>query len=116
MRIRPIDCRTSEKYFPYFIDNTLSEEETESFLEHIRTCPRCRSELETDFMIVEGVRLLDAEEEDFDLVGTMETAVRRAYQYLRIARVRTIAAASVNTLVFLCLIGTLLLELRILLF
>ena len=113
MRRPKLNCRTAEMLFPQFIDNTLSDEETEAFLEHIRVCPRCRSELETEFMIVEGVRLLDTDSEDFDLRGTMTQAVRRAYQHMRGVRVRTIAAASVNTLVLLALAGTLLLELRI---
>ena len=44
----------------------------------------------------------------------MDRAIRSAYQRLRTARGWKIVLYSVNTLVFLSVIGTLLLELRIL--
>ena len=49
-----------------------------------------------------------------DLNVQANTAIRSAYQRLRTARGWKIVLYSVNTLVFLSVIGTLLLELRIL--
>ena len=109
-----MDCYTAEQKITGFIQNELDDAETEAFLNHIRSCESCRSELETNYFIVEGLRMLDTDSDDFDVKGTMDRAIRSAYQRLRTARGWKIVLYSVNTLVFLSVIGTLLLELRIL--
>ena len=109
-----MDCYTAEQKITGFIQNELDDSETEAFLNHIRSCESCRSELETNYFIVEGLRMLDTDSDDFDVKGTMDRAIRSAYQRLRTARGWRIVLYSVNTLVFLSVISTLLLELRIL--
>ena len=109
-----MDCYTAEQKITGFIQNELDDDETEAFLTHIRGCESCRRELETNYFIVEGLRMLDTDSDDFDVKGTMDRAIRSAYQRLRTARGWKIVLYSVNTLVFLSVIGTLLLELRIL--
>ena len=109
-----MDCYTAEQKITGFIQNELDDAETEAFLTHIRGCESCRSELETNYFIVEGLRMLDTDSDDFDVKGTMDRAIRSAYQRLRTARGWRIVLYSVNTLVFLSVISTLLLELRIL--
>ena len=101
-----MDCYTAEQKITGFIQNELDDAETEAFLNHIRSCESCRS--------VEGLRMLDTDSDDFDVKGTMDRAIRSAYQRLRTARGWRIVLYSVNTLVFLSVISTLLLELRIL--
>ena len=109
-----MDCYTAEQKITGFIQNELDDDETEAFLTHIRGCESCRRELETNYFIVEGLRMLDTDSDDFDVKGTMDRAIRSAYQRLRTARGWKIVLYSVNTLVFLSVISTLLLELRIL--
>ena len=109
-----MDCYTAEQKITGFIQNELDDDETEAFLTHIRGCESCRRELETNYFIVEGLRMLDTDSDDFDVKGTMDRAIRSAYQRLRTARGWRIVLYSVNTLVFLSVISTLLLELRIL--
>ena len=108
-----MNCRIAEREITRFIQDELTEEETEEFLSHIRSCRACRHELETNYFIVEGLRLLDSGSEDFDVRGTMERAIRSAYQRLRRALIRKIAAYAVSTLVTLSAFVTLLLELRV---
>ena len=109
-----MDCYTAEQKITGFIQNELDDDETEAFLTHIRGCESCRRELETNYFIVEGLRMLDTDSDDFDVKGTMDRAIRSAYQRLRTARGWKIVLYSVNTLVFLSVISTLLLELRVL--
>ena len=109
-----MDCYTAEQKITGFIQNELDDDETEAFLTHIRGCESCRRELETNYFIVEGLRMLDTDSDDCDVKGTMDRAIRSAYQRLRTARGWRIVLYSVNTLVFLSVISTLLLELRIL--
>lgn len=108
-----MDCRTAEWEITRFIQNELSDEEEEDFLAHIRDCALCRHELETNYFIVEGLRLLDSDSDDFDVQGTMEQAIRAAYQRLRWGRGRKIAEYAVSTMVAMSVIVILLLELRI---
>ncbi|MBQ7535987.1 MAG: zf-HC2 domain-containing protein [Stomatobaculum sp.] len=108
-----MDCYTAEQKITGFIQNELDDAETEAFLSHIRGCESCRRELETHYFIVEGLRMLDTDSDDFDVKGTMERAIRSAYQHLRVARGWSIVRYSVNTLIFLSVLCTLLLELRI---
>ena len=109
-----MDCYTAEQKITGFIQDELDDEETKAFLKHIRGCENCRRELETNFFIVEGLRMLEMDTDDFDVKGTMDRAIRGAYQHLRAARAWKIVRYSVNTLIFMSVVVTLLLELRIL--
>lgn len=46
-----------------FIDNKLSIEQLEEFMEHIRSCPDCMEELEVHYILLTGMRRLDADKE-----------------------------------------------------
>lgn len=109
-----MDCRTAEAMITPYIQHELSDEDLEAFLNHIHSCPSCRSELEMDAVIVEGLRMLDSGSDNFDLKDALDRQIRASYQHLRAARTRKIVIYSINTLVFLSVVGTLLLELRIL--
>ena len=109
-----MDCYTAEQNITAFIQNELGDAEMEAFLSHIRGCENCRRELETNYFIVEGLRMLATDSDDFDVKGTMDRAIRSAYQHLRVARSWSIVRCSANTLIFLSVLCTLLLELRIL--
>lgn len=109
-----MECREAEKQITYFIQNELSDDDTEAFLNHIRSCDSCRQEMETNYFIVEGLRMLNSGSEEFDVRGTMERAVRQAYQRLRRKRLCLIVRDSVQTLVVLSVLVTVLLECRML--
>lgn len=109
-----MDCREAEKQITYFIQDELPDEETKEFLEHIRSCGTCRHELETNCFIVEGLRVLDSGGEEFDVSGTMERAIRRAYQRLRRRRLFATVGYAVDTLIAISVVVTALLECRIL--
>ncbi len=109
-----MECREAEKQITYFIQNELSDDDTEAFLNHIRSCDSCRREMETNYFIVEGLRMLNSGSEEFDVRGTMEHAVRQAYQRLRRRRLCLIVRDSVQTLVVLSVLVTVLLECRML--
>ena len=60
-----MDCREAERQMSRFIQRELTEEETADFLEHIRCCSVCRRELETNFFLLEGLRVLDTDSDEF---------------------------------------------------
>lgn len=96
-----MDCLEAEKRITYFIQDELGWEETEAFLNHLRSCEHCRRELETHFFLVEGLRMLDSETEEFDVKGTMDRTIRRAYQSLGRRRMYLIVTYVMQTLVTL---------------
>jgi anti-sigma factor RsiW len=108
-----MDCKAAVRMITPYIQGELSDSETEEFLEHIRHCSKCRNELETNYIIMEGLRLLDSGSDDFDVKGTMDRAIRNSYKRLREIRLFRIVKYSVNTLIGLSLLVSLLLELRI---
>lgn len=109
-----MDCKTTVRMITPYIQDELSDEETEEFLDHIQHCASCRNELEMNYIITEGIRLLDSGSDNFDVKGAMERAIRRSYKKLREIRLLKIALYSMNTLVALSLLVSLLLEIRIL--
>lgn len=46
-----------------FIDSKLSMEQLEEFMQHIRSCPDCMEELEVHYILLTGMRRLDADKE-----------------------------------------------------
>ena len=76
-----MDCREAERQMSRFIQRELTEEETADFLEHIRCCSVCRRELETNFFLLEGLRVLDTDSDDFDGTRAMNRELR--YEFLR---------------------------------
>lgn len=46
-----------------FINNKLSLEELERFLDHINSCPNCMDELEVYYVLISGMKQLDEERE-----------------------------------------------------
>ena len=81
-----MDCREAERQMSRFIQRELTEEETADFLEHIRCCSVCRRELETNFFLLEGLRVLDTDSDDFDGTRAMNRELR--YEFLRLRRAR----------------------------
>ncbi len=109
-----MDCRTADKMIIRFIQRELDDEETAAFLKHIRSCQSCRNELEINYDIIDCLKALDSPEEDIPRGSGMVQEIRASYQHLRTVRFLQIAHYAVNTLVFLSLILTALLEFRIL--
>lgn len=59
-----MDCREAQSLIVPFIENTLTREQLELFLDHIDHCSDCYDELEVYFIVYSGLRQLDAEEQD----------------------------------------------------
>ena len=111
---KDLPCAVVKDLLPLYHDGVVNSDTRDLIEAHLEGCESCRNELETNYFIVEGLRMLDTDSDDIDVKGTMDRAIRSAYQRLRTARGWKIVLYSVNTLVFLSVIGTLLLELRIL--
>ncbi|MDO5335885.1 MAG: zf-HC2 domain-containing protein [Eubacteriales bacterium] len=74
-----INCQEADGMVGRYVNNTLTAEEMELFLEHIRECPRCMEELETSFIVQKAVEQLENEDDDstLDIKQLLEMDIRK---------------------------------------
>lgn len=58
-----MDCQEAQSNILNFINHKMGQDETLSFIEHIRECSDCWEELEIYYVILVGLRQLDGREE-----------------------------------------------------
>lgn len=66
-RSSDIDCRRAKELIPGYLEGTLRPKDMRALLKHLRTCTRCREELETNFMIRSTIQYLNS-----DVNGSMD--------------------------------------------
>lgn len=108
-----LSCKDAENMVMPYINYQLGETELEAFLNHIRTCPSCREELEIYYMATYGLRQLDSGTGFYDITGALEESLSTAWIKIRTIKLRKIICYAVNTLCVVGVITTLLLQLRI---
>lgn len=57
-----MDCKTAQSLVIPYINDQLSDEETEDFLEHIENCKECYEELEIHFTVHYALQKLDEDD------------------------------------------------------
>ena len=58
---RILTCREASALMQPYLDDQLTDRELTDFLGHIRSCHKCRDELETNYMVDRTVRFLNGE-------------------------------------------------------
>lgn len=106
-------CEEAERMVTPYINDQLSGDDLEAFLSHVENCKNCQEELEIYFMVDVGLKQLDQGSGTFDIAGALEKKLEDSYgKVSRMWAFRTLKYA-VNTLWFMALIVTVLLQLRI---
>lgn len=106
-------CQEVERMVTPYINDELSGDELEAFLDHIDGCKNCQEELEIYFMVDVGLRQLDQGSGTFDIAGALERKIEDSYgKVSRMWALRTFKYAA-NTLSAMALIVTILLQFRI---
>lgn len=54
-----MNCKSTEKRIPYFLQDELDGSKLEEFVEHIESCPECKEELSIQFLVAEGLERLE---------------------------------------------------------
>ena len=86
-----MDCRTAESLVNAYINRTLSLEELEEFIKHVRSCSSCYEELETYYIVHFAIRHLDDEENvSFDMHKMMEQDLHNQENYVHRQKVRKV--------------------------
>lgn len=108
-----MDCQETERLVMPYIQDKLTVQELEGFLEHVETCPDCQEELEIYFTVALGLKQLDEGSGSFNIRQELSAALENSRQKVRFMRTIKIACYAVNTLAGLGLLSTFLLQLRI---
>lgn len=83
--MKGISCRKAESMITPYITRTLDSDDLEDFLEHVEKCSSCYNELETSFIINEGLRQLDKEDNNFaiDFQDLLKQDILRAHHSIK---------------------------------
>lgn len=85
-------CMKAQSLITPFINNRLSMEELEKFIDHVESCPKCREELEVYYALLTAMKQLDEDKEissdfvqelDDKLEKTQERIIYAKYTYYR---------------------------------
>lgn len=77
-----MDCVGIQKCIGMFIDDKLSLQELEAFLEHMDSCGDCREEYDVYYTLLMGMRILDEEDtiqEKFHIDSREKLEMAREY-------------------------------------
>ena len=97
-----MDCHTAEEMVGRYISHSLSVKELEMFIQHIRDCPECYEELESQFIVHKAVeQLQDENETDMDFRRLLEKDLKGARRYIRIGKLKKLLVAIGSALVIL---------------
>ena len=84
-----MDCKTAQSLVIPYINDQLSDEETEDFLEHIENCKECYEELEIHFTVHYALQKLDEddkihviEKDDLELGYRTSIIAKKGYTVL----------------------------------
>ena len=89
-----MECKEAEQYVQPYIDGTLGDRELAAYLQHVRSCPACRKNLQIYFSICYLLQYVGQDEQgdlSYDMRKVLEEDMRRNERGLRFRAVfRTI--------------------------
>lgn len=83
------ECRETVAMIPAFLSDSLNDRELNRFLQHIRVCPQCYKELETNYMVERAITYLNEDlppDASFDLTPLLEHELEEKTSELLIDR------------------------------
>lgn len=88
-----MDCRTVESLVNAYINRTMTVDELEEFIHHVRECSSCYDELETYYTVYFAVRHLDSDKcnETMNMHKMLEEDLRNRERFVRRRRFRRYA-------------------------
>ena len=111
-----MDCLTFRKNINAYFAKTLSDDELNEFLHHLSECETCREELEINFIVSEGIGILEEENHDYNVSRAYDQMIQRDRRHIRAIRVVRVFTYAMDTLCFWSVLFCGLLFLHILIF
>lgn len=72
-----MNCREYEKQIPDFLGRNMTYLQMKDFIQHIRSCEKCKEELVIHFLVEEGIASLE-EGDAFDLQKELDFRLKEA--------------------------------------
>ncbi|MDO4489372.1 MAG: zf-HC2 domain-containing protein [Eubacteriales bacterium] len=95
-----MDCITFSKQINAYLKNEQRDEELNEFLRHLNSCPKCREELEINYIVTKGLELIDVPDGKYNLIESFGNEVDANKGFIK-NRKRSIRVRYViDTLVF----------------
>lgn len=100
-----MNCREAQSLIVPFIENRLTDEKKEAFIQHVENCSECYDELEVYFIVFSGIRQLDGNHQDdiSDFKGELKRYIQQQKETFnrrkaRITRRKTAAILLITAL------------------
>lgn len=106
-------CREAEKLIVPYINDELTIDELDEFLEHVDSCDNCMEELEIHYMVDVGLKKLDEDDATYDIVGDLMRKMESSARELKRFTMFQITRYAVSTLSAMSLILAVALQIRI---
>lgn len=106
-------CREAEKMIVPYINDALTVDELDEFLEHVDSCDNCMEELEIHYMVDVGLKKLEEDDATYDIVGDLMRKMEGSVRELKRFTMFQITRYAVNTLSAASLILAIALQIRI---
>lgn len=104
---------TFRKTINAFINDELHDEELCAFLDHLKSCKKCYEELEINYIVIEGVGILDENNRDYNLLKAYANALKADHAYIAVKKRLMLLRYVMDTLCFWALLGIALLGIRL---
>lgn len=79
-----MDCQETQKRMMDFVRRRMDDDDLEEFLAHIDTCKECYEELQIDYCVYEGIKMLDEDSKDsFNIQQAFDNDIRQSKDKLR---------------------------------
>ena len=108
-----MNCREVEKLVVPYINDELSMDELDEFLEHVESCEKCMEELEIHYMVDVGLRKLDEDDAVYDIVGDLKRKLENSGWQLHRFFAFQVTKYVIETLSVMALVVMILLQLRL---
>lgn len=106
---------TFQKDINAYLNEELDDDELNAFLQHLSSCPKCYEELEINYIVIEGVGILDENRHDYNLSHAYKESIRRDERYIRLKKALLFLEYIVETAAFWAFLFLTLIYVRMLL-
>ena len=110
-----MDCISFRNHINDYMEDRLDDAELNEFLHHMEACNACKDELEINYIVFEGINILDKKGTDYDLKSAYMRSIDDTGRYLSIKKIALRFVYIIDTVRFWAVFVCVLLFLRILL-
>jgi hypothetical protein len=74
-----MDCKETQRDIPLFLKDELDAKTSQEFVKHVRSCKECAEELDIEYLLFEGINMLE-NAEIIDVERELENKLNRVTQ------------------------------------